>query len=149
MTRDLQVFLLCVASILAIETVGDRDFLLTEPWAQWFHLLWWVATCVIAFAALPCAWMQWRGEDWRPLWQAPRPSAHLWLYPAMYLFMLPFLIPMAGDPRFQAMYPFFKYSREFPWLGLGWEVAYGFVFVSVEFFFRGFLIHHWRPRWGA
>lgn len=149
MNRDLRALLFCVGSILFIETAGNRDFALVQPWAQWWHLIWWVGSCVLAFAVAPCLWMESRGENWRALWKAPKVSAHLWLYPAMYLFMVPLLWSRATDPRFQAVYPFFKYGRQFPLLGLGWELAYALVFISLEFFFRGFLIQQWRPRWGG
>ena len=81
-----------------------------------------------------------------------------WAYLGMYLVILPFVLWMATEPSFQHTYPFFKPSD----VGFGalhengtptlvywkrfwvWEAFYALQFVSLEFFFRGFMLHGTR-----
>ena len=57
--------------------------------------------------------------------------------------MIPLLILAATQKDFQAMYPKAKFLQTIPakrWQYIVYECCYGFDFVSIEFFFRGFLI---------
>jgi uncharacterized protein len=74
-----------------------------------------------------------------------------WLYGLMYLFMLPFLLAVSQTASFQHTYPFYRLSSGEPlWPRfLAWELLYALQFVSLEFFFRGFLLHGTRRRFGA
>jgi uncharacterized protein len=71
------------------------------------------------------------------------------LYIAMLAVMLPLVYIASTTKSFQARYPLFQPSREnlFPLL-LWWELAYFLQFVAVEFFFRGFMIHGTKLRFG-
>lgn len=72
----------------------------------------------------------------------------------MYLGLLVFVLGLvwlcSGLPSFQAKYPLFLPSagKGF-WLQFWlWEVVYLLSFIAVEFFFRGFLIHGLKQRFG-
>jgi|688.fasta_scaffold20219_6 membrane protease YdiL (CAAX protease family) len=72
----------------------------------------------------------------------------------MYLGLLVFVLGLvwlcSGLPSFQAKYPLFLPSagKSF-WLQFWlWEVVYLLSFIAVEFFFRGFLIHGLKQRFG-
>ena len=71
-------------------------------------------------------------------------------YAVLYLFMLPVIYMVAQSPSFLQKYPFYKpavgepLSRYFIW----WEILYFIQFIGVEFFFRGFLIHTTKHRFG-
>ena len=64
-------------------------------------------------------------------------------YLIMLLVMVPLLIAAATQKDFQAMYPKANILQNIPakgWQYFVYELCYGFDFVSIEFFFRGFLI---------
>jgi hypothetical protein len=64
-------------------------------------------------------------------------------YLIMLLIMVPLLIAAAMQKDFQAVYPKAKFLQTIPakrWQYILYELCYGFDFVSIEFFFRGFLI---------
>lgn len=64
-------------------------------------------------------------------------------YLLMLLVMLPLLTLAAMQKDFQAMYPKAKFLQHIPakgWQYAVYELCYGFDFVSIELFFRGFLI---------
>lgn len=64
-------------------------------------------------------------------------------YITMLLVMLPLLALAAMQKDFQSVYPKAKFLQSIPakkWQYIVYELCYGFDFVSIEFFFRGFLI---------
>ena len=78
-------------------------------------------------------------------------SAHGWVYVALMAVMLPVVMLAALQPGFRDFYPLYR-----PAAGEGlwprffiWEATYVLQFVAVEFFFRGFLLHSARHRFGA
>jgi membrane protease YdiL (CAAX protease family) len=78
-------------------------------------------------------------------------AASWWVYFLFYLFMLPFLLAVSQTASFQHTYPFYRlaaYESIWPRF-LVWELLYAMQFVALEFFFRGFLVHGTRRRFGA
>jgi membrane protease YdiL (CAAX protease family) len=65
--------------------------------------------------------------------------------------MLPLVWLFSGEERFQGLYPFYRIQSraevgpEF----VRWEVVYALQFVGLEFFFRGFMVHGTKHRFGA
>ena len=73
-----------------------------------------------------------------------------WIYVLFFGTVLPALIFVSFDPHFQSMYPFYTPPEGEPlwprfWT---WELLYLLQFFSLEFFFRGFLVHGLRRRLG-
>lgn len=115
-------------------------------WNQyWNHIVYWPVLAVFLISAI---WMIWktgprdqpfygfssRGLDWRP-------------YGLMLLIMLPLLLIAAAQPDFQAVYPkiqslgpLYNEGKLSGWQILLYELSYGIDFLSIETFFRGFLI---------
>jgi len=77
-----------------------------------------------------------------PLW---------WVYGLMYLVMLPCVLYVSADASFQRTYPFYRLQEGEPfWPRLiAWEMLYGVQFLALEFFYRGFLLHGTKRRFGA
>lgn len=73
-----------------------------------------------------------------------------WLYLAMFLFMIGPLALVSQTDAFQAKYPFYHLQHGEPfWPRLWiWEMAYICQFFALEFFFRGFMVHGLRQRFG-
>lgn len=72
------------------------------------------------------------------------------LYLIFMVIMVPAIIFAARLPGFQAMYPFYKAPLgQSVWPNiLIWEIFYLLQFLGTEFFFRGFLIHGLKHRFG-
>ena len=72
----------------------------------------------------------------------------VWVYVAAFGVVLPCVILVRGMPAFQTTYPFYKQAHE-SWTDFfGWECAYVLQFFALEFFFRGFLVHGLKHRFG-
>jgi membrane protease YdiL (CAAX protease family) len=73
------------------------------------------------------------------------------IYAAMAVFMVPVVTAAASTEAFIQKYPFFRLTRgeaiprEFWW----WEVLYAMQFIGLEFFFRGFMVHGLKHRFGV
>jgi membrane protease YdiL (CAAX protease family) len=73
----------------------------------------------------------------------------------MWPWLIAVFIPMAivvlwasSQPTFQAAYPFYRSPSSLSYL-LIWELSYALQFVALEFFFRGFMIHGLKRRYGT
>jgi uncharacterized protein len=117
------------------------------------RLSWWAAVCVATYVVLPalliCFGLRERLRDY-----GVKPYGALagWpMYVAMLAVMVPLVWLMSGDAHFQATYPFLRMGSGEPlWPRFWrWEALYAVQFVSLEFFFRGFLLHGTRRRFGA
>ena len=75
---------------------------------------------------------------------------HAWIYGLMFAVMLPVVWIMSAEESFAATYPFLRLEEEEPlwprfWI---WQAMYAAQFLALEFFFRGFLVHGLRRRFG-
>lgn len=70
------------------------------------------------------------------LWE----KGHAWIYLILYVVMLPLLVVASTMKSFQSKYPFYNQATESIAHYLGYQVAYGIQFFSLEAFFRGFLV---------
>lgn len=73
---------------------------------------------------------------------------HAWIYLVMYLAVMPFVVAVAFTEPFQKTYPFYDNAHASVIDFLAWEALYILQFFSLEFFFRGFLLHGTRARFG-
>jgi membrane protease YdiL (CAAX protease family) len=73
-----------------------------------------------------------------------------WVYLLLYMLMLPVLAWASGNDRFLRTYPFYRLAEnESLWPRLiAWELLYAVQFMALEFFFRGFLLHGAKRRFG-
>jgi membrane protease YdiL (CAAX protease family) len=74
-----------------------------------------------------------------------------WVYVVMFAVVGPLVLLVSYDPHFQSTYPFYRLSRgERLWPDFWrWEALYALQFLTLEFFFRGFLVHGLKHRFGA
>lgn len=77
--------------------------------------------------------------------------ADWWIYVVFFLFICPLLLWVSTHAHFQRTYPFFKpHPGEHFWSSFWlWEVCYLLQFVGLEFFFRGFMVHGTKHRFGV
>ena len=73
-----------------------------------------------------------------------------WIYAGMFLVMLPFIFRVSTFQAFLHTYPFYKLADGQPlWPRLFmWELFYAAQFVSLEFFFRGYMVHGTKRQFG-
>jgi uncharacterized protein len=117
------------------------------------RLAWWVAVCVTVYFILPALLLRFGFRE-RLTDYGIKPHGALagWpIYVAMFAIMVPLVVLMSGNDHFQRTYPFYALARGEPlwptfWM---WEAIYAAQFFALEFFFRGFLLHGLRPRFGA
>jgi membrane protease YdiL (CAAX protease family) len=111
------------------------------PRVALYALFWWAGSCLVMWLAIPLLILRLLGR--RPSDYGlclPAPSGHLWIYPILFLLMLPVLLGVARTAAFLRTYPFYPFAVSHPGNWALFEVAYGLQFIAVEFFFRGFLL---------
>lgn len=74
-----------------------------------------------------------------------------WIYVVMFAIMVPLVFLVSTDAHFQNTYPFYHLSPgESLWPNFWrWELEYAFQFFCLEFFFRGFIVHGTKHRFGC
>ena len=72
---------------------------------------------------------------------------HVWLYLLLFLPVGALVVLMSFEAGFQETYPFYFEPESLLALAV-WELAYGLQFLSLEFFFRGFMLHGLKHRYG-
>lgn len=111
--------------------------------SYWEHVTYWPLLCVIILSALYITWKQvqhpacfygfnTRGITWTPYW-------------IMLLIMVPLVALASTQPDFLAVYPKLRsvagQELSLPlWKKLLFELSYGSDFLTIETFFRGFLV---------
>ena len=77
--------------------------------------------------------------------------ADFWVYALMMAVAWPTIFLASASERFQITYPFYRLAPgEGAWPNLvRWELMYTAQFFGVEFFFRGYLLHGLKYRFGA
>jgi membrane protease YdiL (CAAX protease family) len=117
------------------------------------RLSWWVAVCVTTYFALPALLLRLGlHERLRDYGIKPHGALAGWpVYVAMLAIMVPLVAWMSGNARFQETYPFYELAPGEPlWPAFWcWEAMYALQFFALEFFFRGFLLHGTKQRFGA
>lgn len=72
------------------------------------------------------------------------------IYLAMLLIILPCVIWVSYSKSFQQTYPFYHPPKvDFLRRLLAWEISYALQFITLEFFFRGFMIHGLKQKFGV
>ena len=131
-----------------ILTPGENPFSVDNQLNQ---LLYWAGWCVSAYFVLPAfivkVFFRERLRDYGLTWRGF--GSHAWLYGLMFVIMVPLVFIVSLDESFLMTYPFYRSAAVDPrgyWL---WMLAYAAQFFSLEFFFRGFLIHGLKRRMGV
>ena len=73
-----------------------------------------------------------------------------WIYVVFFAVMVGPLLVVSLNKHFQDTYPFYKVAKGEPlWPNFWrWEFSYGLQFIGLEFFFRGFMVHGTKHRFG-
>ncbi|HYH63203.1 MAG TPA: CPBP family intramembrane glutamic endopeptidase [Urbifossiella sp.] len=73
------------------------------------------------------------------------------VYLAFATIMVPLVYLCSALPRFQEIYPFYRVTSpaDVNAALVRWELAYALQFIGLEFFFRGFMVHGTKHRFGT
>ena len=72
---------------------------------------------------------------------------HSWIYAPLFLPVFISVFVVSHDEAFQSTYPFYRNPESWKHL-LAWEAFYGLQFLSLEYFFRGFMLNELKYRLG-
>jgi hypothetical protein len=110
----------------------------------WNHVFYWPVLLAITMSLL---WICWRIFDRDQPFYGSNTKNMVWKpYWTMLLIMVPLIAAASTQPDFLAMYPKLKTITEYNSINLSWwhkllfELSYGSDFITIEFFFRGFLV---------
>jgi CAAX protease family protein len=159
--RPVVVYLLVAVSLTLQEYFGDRGYFREISWIpkairtgkDWelYSFAWWSGWRVFGFLVLPTiAVLLMPGERLRDYgWSTKGFTRHIHLYLGMYVAVLPLVYLVSRTHDFQRIYPFYKLANRSAGDFIAWELMYAAQFVSLEFFFRGFMLFATRSALGV
>ncbi|MFI5148738.1 MAG: type II CAAX prenyl endopeptidase Rce1 family protein [Bacteroidia bacterium] len=170
--RILLICILCALNLTIIHYFQDFSFLFQfliqigasefsihlsaalhhSPHEQLWKLAWWASLIIFFYLLIPAFVIRFGFRENLNLYGFRLQGAFkdIKLYGLMLVIMIPLVLFFSGTQSFQARYPFYQpgYKEElFPDFVI-WELLYFLQFISLEFFFRGFILHGLRKRFG-
>jgi membrane protease YdiL (CAAX protease family) len=157
--KVLVVLVVCAVSLTVQEYIGDRG-----AFERWFPsrgrvdeynelkgFAWWSSWRVIGYVIMPLlAIVAMSGERIRDYHMSFKGfTKHLWIYVLMFTLITPAVIIASTTQAFRHTYPFYRLANRSHFDLWTWEAFYAAQFVSLEIFFRGFLLHGLRRAFGA
>jgi membrane protease YdiL (CAAX protease family) len=162
--RPLVILLTVAVSLTLQEYWGERsqfavwfppaaDAFRWDGQSRWIltSFVWWSGWRFFGYLVLPMIVLLFiRGERIRDYGLSLKGfSKHVWIYVVLYLAILPVVYLVSHTEPFQRTYPFYKFAHRSTLEFLAWEGLYALQFLSLEFFFRGFMLHGLRRHIGA
>lgn len=172
--RSVTILVMTVLSLTFIEYIGKRPQLeglangvalvagesTASPWraafaadSKLYRLTWWAVSCVLAYLAAPALVVRYVfGQSLADYGLGVRGMFRdAWIYGLMFAGMVPCVLIAGANESFLHTYPFYRLEPDEPlwpqfWM---WEALYILQFISLEFFFRGFVLHGLRLRLGC
>lgn len=115
------------------------------------NLLNWGFNCIVVFLLLPIFIVKiiFKENLFAYGFQFKGIRKHLWIYILLIIVMIPIVFFISKTPAFLNKYPFYHITQkeQLRYL-LIWEIIYILQFISIEFFFRGFLLHSIKHKFG-
>lgn len=166
------VILACLALVFLEYQGGSNDYhWLEEPLGWWFddaaerirytfreseyarlsRLMYWSGSTFVAYMLVPMLYIKWVMDGSLREYGLGMAGVldHGWIYISMFLAVLPAVYFASFNESFQNTYPFYEQASR-SWLDfLLWELTYALQFMSLEFFYRGFLVHGLKKRFGV
>jgi len=122
------------------------------PWFELASYVYWSLACFGGYFVIPALLLR-RLRPGQPLssfglsWSGLR--GHERTYLLLFLATLPLVVLASMRPAFLKTYPFYRLAARSSVDFLAWEALYALQFLSLEFFFRGFLLHTLKRDLGA
>ena len=153
----LMVLVTVAASLTLQEYIGGHDTyerLFPPDGSRYWELrgfAWWSGWRMLGYVGIPMAVLACLpGQRIRDYHVSLRGfGKHLWIYLVLFGLVLPAVLLASTTSAFRHTYPFYRNAnRSYVDLAL-WEVLYALQFLSLEFFFRGFILQGLRRALGA
>jgi len=114
------------------------------------ELAYWSACTFVGYMAVPMLWTKVAmGRSLQETGLSGRGFvSHAWIYGVLFALVLPIVYAISGTESFQNTYPFYRHAGRSVYDFVAWELLYALQFMSLEFFFRGFLVHGLKRRFG-
>lgn len=156
----LAVLVTVAVSLTLQEYYGQRHIFgqwfghLRRPQDEYWQLksyAWWSGARVVGYVILPMAVLAlYPGQRLRDYYMSFRGFfRHLWIYVVLFLAVSPAVYLASRTPSFRETYPFYSLANRSALDFWTWELLYAAQFLSLEFFFRGFLLQGLRRAMGA
>jgi membrane protease YdiL (CAAX protease family) len=158
--RVLVVMIVACVSLTLQEYLGDRIFY-EQMWPydpinrdRYWHLkgfAWWAGWRFVGYLVVPALVVVCMpGERLRDYNLSLRGfTRHIWIYVVLFALVAPAVYIASKTSSFQGTYPFYKYANRSSFDLWAWEALYVLQFLSLEFFFRGFLLQGLRRAMGS
>jgi membrane protease YdiL (CAAX protease family) len=157
--KVLVILVVCAVSLTIQEYIGDRGAFerwfpprgRTDAYFELKGFAWWSSWRVIGYVIMPLLTIvALRGERIRDYhFSLSGFTKHLWIYVLLFTLITPAVIIASTTPAFRHTYPFYRLANRSHFDLWTWETFYAAQFVSLEIFFRGFLLHGLRRVMGA
>ena len=156
----LAVLVTVAVSLTLQEYYGGRDTFerwfgeyrtAADPYWQLKGFAWWSGWRMLGYVVLPMVVLRFLpGQRIRDHHISPRGFVrHLWIYLLLFAAVLPAVVIASRTPSFRDTYPFYRLADRSAFDFWTWELLYAAQFLSLEFFFRGFMLQGLRRALGA
>lgn len=147
-------FMIGLLNDIGLSTLSRKleYFTAVHPHARLFQLLYWVGSVIFFYLVPPLLLIKFVfKEPLKNYGLSLKGAFHDYkVYLAMLMVMLPLVYFFSRTHSFQARYPFYDLEKGepvFPDLVI-WEFFYFIQFFALEFFFRGFMVHGTKQKFG-
>jgi membrane protease YdiL (CAAX protease family) len=156
--RPLIVLVTVCVSLTLQEYLGDRNMFakhfperMRGEYGVLESFIWWSSWRFLGYVVLPVLVIfLMPGERVRDYFISFRGFFQkLGIYLVLFLLVLPAVLMVAHTPSFLRTYPFYKLANRSAFDLWMWECFYALQFLSLEFFFRGFMLRALAPRFGS
>jgi membrane protease YdiL (CAAX protease family) len=154
--RVLMVLLTVAASLTLQEYIGGHDTYerqVPHDGSTYWELrgfAWWSLWRLAGYVLIPMLVLACLGERIRDYHISLRGFfRHLWVYALLFAAVLPAVLAASTTQAFRHTYPFYRMANRSLLDLVLWELLYGLQFLSLEFFFRGFILHGLRRALGS
>jgi membrane protease YdiL (CAAX protease family) len=121
------------------------------PYLELWSCAFWSLSCFVCYLLVPALVVRMVLKE-RPSGYGLSPRTafgHGGVYLALYVAVLPLVVLASFGPAFQRTYPFYSQAGRSAFDFVAFESLYALQFLSLEFFFRGFLLHSLKRHLGA
>ena len=158
---DFRPFIVLVTVCISLtlqEYYGDRGKfaqyfpkVMAGEYGQLWSFAWWSGWRFFGYVVLPIlAIFAMPGERVRDYFISFKNFLkHLWIYVGLFAIVFPAVLVVAQQESFLRTYPFYKLANRSSFDFWAWQALYSIQFLSLEFFFRGFILKATAPRFGS
>ena len=128
-----------------------RGWFLNHDYARLTRLAYWSGTTVIGYFLVPALLIRLIWKEHLSDYGLPSPgkSPGYLFFLILFFIMFPVVLIASLTEEFQSSYPFYQFADRSAFDFLAWQLVYAAQFFALEFFYRGFLIHGLKHRFGV